>query len=263
MFFCDPELSIKEKTHAVIIDESKKIIKIELFAKIDLCNWLNSEFFLNVIYNKTMNNLFRLFSALLLVLFAFCNEAVVGDLKYDDLNTNNPPVQERIDEDQSFIIKNNKGSFKIIPLADYSITAKVVSVKSYSRKWESSLSPVDLALVWEDLVDENMEDHIKYKQRGRWYYYRYKAGCPVDNNYIISHSSNNHIIPASDNLKLALKQIRAGDIVKIKGALVRIEGSVSRGNVFWNSSVRRDDTGGGSCEIIYAETIRINNNLYR
>ena len=211
-----------------------------------------------------MNKFFRLFSVILLVLFSlFCNKAIVGELKYDDLNTDDPPIQERIDDNQNFVIKNKKGSFKIIPFADYSIIAKVVSVKSYSRKWESSLSPVDLALVWGELVNKKMEDYIKYSQRGRWYYYRYKAGCPVDNNYIISHSSNNHIIPASDNLKSALKQIRAGDIVKIRGALVRIEGSTARGNVFWNSSTRRDDTGGGSCEIIYAEIIRINNNLYR
>ncbi|MEN8154482.1 MAG: hypothetical protein ABFR75_10710 [Acidobacteriota bacterium] len=211
-----------------------------------------------------MKTIFRTSAVLLFaILSASCNKAVVGDIKNDNLSTNDPPFQERIDENQSFVIKNRKGSFTIIPVADYSITSKVVSVKSYSGKWESSLSPVDLALIWGDLVNKKVDSHIKYSQRGRWYYYRYSTGCPVDNSYIISHSSNNHIIPANSNLELALKQVRPGDIVKIEGALVRIKGNTERGNVFWNSSLRRDDTGGGSCEIIYAETIRINKNLYR
>lgn len=192
-----------------------------------------------------------------------CRKAITGKIFSTDLVTSDPPIQEMINEDQSFFISNKYGKFKITPIADYSISSKVVSTENYSSGWEAVLAPVDLALVWGLLSREKYKKGIKYSQRNRWYYYRYRGDFPLDNEYIISHSSNNHIIPASYNLRLALKEIKIGDKVKIDGALVRVDGNINKRSVFWKSSLRRNDSGGGSCELIYAETIRINNKLFR
>ncbi len=204
-----------------------------------------------------------LFVLTFFLLLPYCKKAIPGKT-FDNLPLiSDSPFQELIYEDQTFILKNRSGTFKIIPLAKYSITAKVVSTENYYSGWSASLSPVDLALVWGKLAENKYKKGIKFSQRGRWYYFHYEAGYPIDKNYIIKHSSNNHIVPADLNIRLALKEIKKGDIVEISGMLIRIDGTTKKGNVFWKSSLGRDDSGGGSCELIYAETIRINKKLFR
>ena len=69
-------------------------------------------------------------------------------------------------------------------------------------------------------------------------------------------SSNNHLIPANDVIKREIKKIKRGDYVEIKGYLVDINGSNSGdGSFYWNSSKSREDTGDGSCEVIYVTDI--------
>jgi len=48
--------------------------------------------------------------------------------------------------------------------------------------------------------------------------------------------------------------VRVGDIVRLRGKLVDID---HPSGWHWRSSLRRDDTGGGSCEIVYLEDIEI------
>jgi hypothetical protein len=51
----------------------------------------------------------------------------------------------------------------------------------------------------------------------------------------------------------ALDDVAAGDTVELSGWLVRIE----RDDGWkWQSSTRRDDSGGGSCELVYVCRIR-------
>jgi hypothetical protein len=50
----------------------------------------------------------------------------------------------------------------------------------------------------------------------------------------------------------ALEAIRPGQQVRIDGWLIRIDD----GNWHWISSLRRDDSGNGACELVYACAIR-------
>lgn len=191
-----------------------------------------------------------------------CNQPTVIEYASDPIDVSQEPYQETVNGDHSFTVKRGKQNFTIQPLAEYQISARVVGVKSYSSGWESKLSPVDLALVWSELADPEMDRSITYRQQRRWYYYRYSANCPVSKTYIINHSCNNHMIPSSDNIRRALKSVRKNDRVKINGYLVNIKGSVGRQNVWWNTSTTRTDSGDGSCEIIYVKKIRINEKIY-
>ena len=51
-----------------------------------------------------------------------------------------------------------------------------------------------------------------------------------------------------------LKNIRQGDIVTLKGYLVRVE---AKDGWRWKSSLTREDTGGGACELIFVEDLEI------
>ncbi len=210
-----------------------------------------------------MNKLHFFIILSLLLSLIFCEKAIVSKYTVGNPDVNKNPTQLKINDIDPIKITNDFGEFLLTPVADYSISARVVSSKSYSRKWTSSLSPMDLALVWGKLSDREIDNFIKYSQKNRWYYYKYSGDFPFDKNYIISHSSNNHIIPSSYNLSIALKEIKKNDLIKIKGYLVTISGFSKGRKVFWGTSTTRTDSGDRSCELIYAKKIRINNRIFR
>ncbi len=210
-----------------------------------------------------MKKIIALFFSFLLIILISCDKAIVSGNTTGKPSVNNEPIQELTDQIEPIVISNDYGKFIITPVAEYSISARVVSKRSYSGKWTASLSQVDLALVWGKLSDKSMDKFISYKQRNRWYYYKFSPEFPLDNNYIITHSSNNHIIPSTYNLSLALKEIKRNDIVEVKGFLVKVSGSLGKKKVFWGSSTSRKDSGDRSCELVYAKTIRINNKIFR
>lgn len=218
---------------------------------------------ITMVYNQFVKKLqiFLILSLLLITLS--CEKAIVSKQVSGKPSVSNEPFQEFRENKEPIILSNERGKFIITPVADYTISARVVSVRSYSGKWTASLSPLDLALVWGELADKKMDEFISYKQRNRWYYYKYNSDCPVDNNYIFTHSSNNHIIPSNYNLSLALKEINKNDHVEIRGYLVKVSGFLGKKKVFWGTSTTRNDTGDRSCELIYAKTIRINDKIYR
>lgn len=57
-----------------------------------------------------------------------------------------------------------------------------------------------------------------------------------------------HMIPGNDAVARTLAGVRQGERVRIDGWLV--EANASDG-WRWRSSTRRDDTGGGACEVVY------------
>ena len=70
-------------------------------------------------------------------------------------------------------------------------------------------------------------------------------------------SSNNHLVPSDSKIRSKIKKIRTGDHIKIKGYLVSIDGLDEDGNTFyWDSSISRDDTGDGACEVIYVTDVK-------
>ncbi len=69
---------------------------------------------------------------------------------------------------------------------------------------------------------------------------------------IASHSANMHLIPANARVEATLRGLRSGNLVTLRGALVRAEGP----NGFtWVSSLSRADTGDGACELVWVDAI--------
>ena len=172
------------------------------------------------------------------------------------------PVQTAT-QDQSFALKRGDYEFTITPKANYNISAQVKSVHGYSSDWSTLLSPVDFALAWQNLTKEDADRYITYSQRNRWYYYRYRSGCPYSKPYIIGHSANVHILPATENLRRAALKVSAGDHIRLQGWLVNIDGRKGGKKVWWRSSLTRNDEGDGSCEIFWVTELQKGSNIYR
>ncbi|HPN31316.1 MAG TPA: hypothetical protein PKY81_10190 [bacterium] len=145
----------------------------------------------------------------------------------------------------------------------YEITALLKSSEKYYLGWESEFSPVDFCLVWGKLSEKYIDKTIKYEQSSRWYFYRYDGDCQASSEYISSHSSNNHIIPATENLKNLLTSRLTNKIIYLKGYLVNIDGNKNGAKYWWRSSLSREDSGEGACEVFYVTRAEVNNRIYK
>jgi hypothetical protein len=95
--------------------------------------------------------------------------------------------------------------------------------------------------------------HIDISQSGRFYYWHVQE-FPIPRREIETSSANMHMIPADADVKNQLEQVRAGEVVHLEGFLV----DASRpGGWHWNTSMSRDDTGAGACELIYVERVDV------
>ncbi len=147
-----------------------------------------------------------------------------------------------------------EADYVISPFASFDIRARVLSAKRYKFDLEATVSPVDLALGWQEMSKDNILERIDISQNNRFYYWRYQGSAPTRRRNIITQSANMHMIPANDLVRRRLSQVKQDDIVTISGYLVRVDWNDGR---FWVSSRTRKDTGAGACEIIYVTDIQI------
>jgi hypothetical protein len=135
------------------------------------------------------------------------------------------------------------------PLAGFSVDARVLSRQDYRSGRESDLSPTDLALGWGRMRDETVLAQLDISQSGRWYLYRWSGSPPIPVDEIVRSSANMHVIPANDDVARALDGVHRGDRVRIDGWLVEAD---APDGWIWRSSLSRDDSGEGACEVVYA-----------
>jgi hypothetical protein len=156
------------------------------------------------------------------------------------------PLQSRVpSEMRSF----RHGRFVVSPLAGFSLQARVLGREDYRHDAESALSPTDLALGWRRMAEPSVYQRLDIRQSGRWYHYRWgNEGPPLPPGEIVRSSANMHLIPANDEVAKALGRVRPEQTVRLQGWLVeaRREDGWS-----WRSSLSRDDSGDGACELIY------------
>lgn len=168
----------------------------------------------------------------------------------DGMLAPNDPVQNDFDTPPPVI------PFKdatLHPLANFSLTARVLSRDDYHFDAEADLSPTDLAFGWGRMSDSSVLRAIDISQSGRFFYWQTRA-FPVPRREIETHSANMHMIPADASVERALKSVRVGDVVALEGYLVEAD---KPNGWKWRSSLTRDDTGDGACELIYLRELSI------
>lgn len=159
------------------------------------------------------------------------------------------PLQEELTEPKSW----KKDEYDITALARFRIRARVLHREKYGSGRESDLSPLDLALGWGRMSDQAVIDKIDFSQYSRWYFWKAKS-LPLPPREIETESANMHIIPGNEEAEAAISDIRRGDLVELAGYLVAVR---APDGWHWKSSLSRNDTGNGACELVWVEEARI------
>ena len=145
------------------------------------------------------------------------------------------------------------GAYTVTPLATYDLTAVVLGSRTYSSGREADTSPIDFALGWGAMADPTVLSSYDSSQRDRWYYVRWSRS-PIAREEIVRSSANTHLLPATPELARQLATVRPGQAVRLRGYLVEVSAS---DGWRWRSSLTRDDTGQGSCEVIWVEALEV------
>lgn len=139
----------------------------------------------------------------------------------------------------------------LVTRARFELTARVLSRENYRLDAGATIAPVDLALGWGRMSDSDVLSHISISQENRFYHWHVEQ-FPIPRREIEQSSANMHMIPASDEARRELDRVRPGEVIHLEGFLV----DASRPDGWqWKTSMTRDDTGNGACELVYVEHI--------
>jgi hypothetical protein len=141
--------------------------------------------------------------------------------------------------------------YEVTPRAAYDIEARVLSVEPYSVDPGARLSPLDFAVGWGALSDSAVLDHFRISQAARFFTI-YPDEQAIDLNTALRFGANMHLIPATSHIEDQLEDVRAGHIVRLRGLLVNVSGP---NGWTWNTSLTREDSGAGACELFYVESV--------
>ncbi|WP_202844492.1 hypothetical protein [Luteimonas saliphila] len=142
----------------------------------------------------------------------------------------------------------------LTPLAGFRIEARVLAREDYSIGREAAFSPTDLALGWARMREDEVLARLDISQSSRWYRYRWQGDPPLPAQEIVRSSANMHMIPSTPGVARALRDVRRDDTVRIDGWLVQVD---APDGWRWRSSLTREDSGNGACELVYVCALRV------
>ncbi|NLN34658.1 MAG: hypothetical protein GX157_01465 [Candidatus Cloacimonetes bacterium] len=179
----------------------------------------------------------------------------------DPILIDSDPIQTSVPDTLITEICKGKERYTLHPKARYRLNGRIVCYKRYYKGYFHLLSPWDYASLWGDI--DRYLPYLKFDQIFRFCLFKTKHPEKVDIAYIERHMANNHLIPATQNIRRAMGKVKKSDLVRIEGFLVNVTGVDAKNRVInWKTSTTREDTGNGACEIIYVSKLRLNNNIY-
>lgn len=173
------------------------------------------------------------------------------------------PVQELLHLAGSKILQRQDNFSRIELTHRFEIIGEAVAVTSYRWAFTNPYYDVDLGLAWGPRA-RTYKEKLKFRQGARWL--MWSSHEPMDESTLSDiklHIGNLHLIPAEGRPELskAIHWIDKGDLVRVRGFLVKIHGP--SGELIATSSTARDDTGDGACEIVWVEELQIDTRIYR
>jgi hypothetical protein len=142
----------------------------------------------------------------------------------------------------------------LTPRAEFAVEARLLSQKRYRFDREARLSPMDFALGWGAMSDNAVLEELDISQSSRFFWWRYENEPPLPVPEVVRSAANMHLIPADASVERQLARMRPGQVVALKGLLVN---ATADNGWQWNSSLTREDTGAGACELFWVESATV------
>jgi hypothetical protein len=162
--------------------------------------------------------------------------------------------------------KDGKFQYDVQPLFDYELTGLVVSkhlseedigMRDHAAHGDF-LNSMDLCVVWGENISSGVYRKMTFHNDDWSCQPAFKRNTVREDwvKYQGTALSNNHVLSGNFNADEVLAAIRPGDQIRIKGKLVKYR-RADKDGPYRSSSVVREDTGNGACEIIYVTSARI------
>lgn len=156
------------------------------------------------------------------------------------------PEQDNLDQPVPLLGAVGPSEARLLGRARFSATVQILGIAHYRDEWEGGLAPVDLAVGWGPMFARDALDNVTITQADRFYYWKVPGSEPWTAHTVAAHSANMHIIPGNPSVLAQVRGMRPGDRVRLHGLLVD---AVRPDGFLWRTSLTRDDTGPGACEI--------------
>ncbi len=169
------------------------------------------------------------------------------------------PEQTPIENASAFDEYKGKHTYSLQPKANYTIRGLVVETHDSASWLDISYAEggdpfqiQDLCVVWGDNAVSSQLEKWKFSH-GDWTCYVQAPDFESWKAFRKDQLSNNHVLPANDEVLRVIRSAQIGDQIEISGKLVdySMDGGFSR-----KTSLVRTDTENGACEIIYAESAK-------
>jgi hypothetical protein len=141
--------------------------------------------------------------------------------------------------------------YSIKPQAQYDIEARVLSTERYRFDGGAKLAPIDFAVGWGPMSDSAVLEHFRVTQGARFFTI-YPDEEAIDLTLALHSAANMHLIPADGSIADRLAGVRVGSVVHLQGLLVN---ATRDDGFYWNTSLTREDTGNGACELFFVQTL--------
>jgi len=145
------------------------------------------------------------------------------------------------------------GRYRIVPVADFKIRARVLGKQLYPREEDADLLPMDLFLGWGRMSDTSVIEQFRLSQSLRHAFVYFDGEPPIPFQEVTRLVSNSHIAADGLNVRRDLDDIKVGEIVTLEGWL--INATRTDGYRIASSTVRTDWQG-GACEVIWVNSVQ-------
>jgi hypothetical protein len=150
-----------------------------------------------------------------------------------------------------------------VPVASYDIKGLVVSEHDSKTWWDyvhkasgDFINTNDVCVVWGADAVSGIYREMSFSNSEWSCDFSYPKG-PDANLFQADGLSTNHLLTERPVTARALRNVRVGDQIRIKGYLVNYANSKRAPEQYRISSTTRTDTGDGACEIIYVTDLTI------
>lgn len=128
---------------------------------------------------------------------------------------------------------------------------RILGSKVYTDDAQAKFSPIDYAVSWGLFAEPEIARTIRVNQYDRYLNWQMPE-VPIPVEQAMQMVSNMHIVPANPEIAAQIKQVKRGDLVRLKGELIEIKDQ----DLVWRSSLTPTDTGDGACEVFRVNSIQ-------